>query len=81
MENLLENIRQRGRSYEKHIQYKYLKEVQDGYFGFFKSQQEMKILVIDTSRLDFVNMNSDFQQMKKVILEEEYSVGLNTLIL
>jgi len=81
VESLLENIRQRGRSYEKHIQYKYLKEVQEGYFGFFKSQQEMKILVIDTSRLDFVNKNSDFQQMKKVILEEEYSVGLNTLIL
>ena len=81
VERLLENIRQRGRSYEKHIQYEYLKEVQEGYFGFFKSQQEMKILVIDTSRLDFVNKNSDFLKMKKVILQGEYSVGLNTLIL
>ncbi len=81
VERLLENIRQRGRSYEKHIQYEYLKEVQEGYFGFFKSQQEMKILVIDTSRLDFVNKNSDFLEMKKVILQGEYSVGLNTLIL
>lgn len=65
----------------KNIQYEYLKEVQEGYFGFFKSQQEMKILVIDTSRLDFVNKNSDFLEMKKVILQGEYSVGLNTLIL
>jgi deoxyadenosine/deoxycytidine kinase len=81
VEKLLENIGLRGRSYEKHIKYEYLKEVQEGYFGFFKSQQEMKILVIDTSRLDFVNRDSDFQQMKKVILEEEYSIGLNTLIL
>jgi deoxyadenosine/deoxycytidine kinase len=81
VENLLENIRQRGRSYEKHIKYEYLKEVQEGYFGFFKSQQDMKILVLDTSRLDFVNNQLDFQQLKKVILEEEHSVGLNRLIL
>jgi len=81
VERLLENIRQRGRGYEKHIQYEYLKEVQEGYFGFFKSQQEMKFLVIDTSNLDFVHTKTDFQQLKKVILEGDYSVGLNRLIL
>ena len=81
VEKLLENIKQRGRSYEKHIRYEYLKEVQEGYFGFFKSQQEMKILVIDTSQLDFVNRVSDLQLLKKVIFEGDYSVGLNRLIL
>lgn len=81
VEMLLENIKQRGRSYEKHIRYDYLKEVQEGYFGFFKSQQKMKILVIDSSNIDFVNRKSDFQQLKKVIFEGDYSVGLNRLIL
>lgn len=81
VEKLLENIKQRGRSYEKHIRYEYLREVQEGYFGFFKSQQDMKILVLDTRRLDFVNNESDFMQLKKVIVEEEHSVGLNRLIL
>ena len=81
VEKLLENIRQRGRSYEKHIRYEYLKEVQEGYFGFFKSQQEMKILVIETSNLDFVNKKSDLEQLKKVIFDNDYSVGLNMLIL
>lgn len=81
VEKLLENIQQRGRSYEKHIKYEYLKEVQEGYFGFFKSQQEMKILVLDTSQLDFVNNVLDFQQLKKVIFEGEYRVGMNRLIL
>jgi deoxyguanosine kinase len=81
VEKLLENIKQRGRSYEKHITYEYLKEVQEGYFGFFKSQQEMKILVIDTSQIDFVNRESDLQLLKKVIFEGDYSVGLNRLIL
>jgi deoxyadenosine/deoxycytidine kinase len=81
VEKLLENIKLRGRSYEKHIRYEYLKEVQEGYFGFFKSQQEMKILVIDSSRLDFVNKKSDLEQLKKVIFEGEHSVGLNMHIL
>jgi len=81
VEKLLENIKRRGREYEKHIKYSYLKEVQEGYFGFFKSQQEMKILVIDTSQIDFVNKASDLQLLKKVIFEEDYSVGLNRLIL
>jgi len=81
VEKLLENIKQRGRSYEKHIRFEYLQEVQDGYFGFFKSQQKMKILVIDSSNIDFVNSESDLQLLKKVIFEGDYSVGLNRLIL
>lgn len=81
VEKLLENIAKRGRSYEKHIKYEYLREVQEGYFGFFKSQQDMKILVLDTSNLDFVNNESDFLQLKKVIFEGDHRVGLNRLIL
>jgi len=81
VEKLLDNIKQRGRSYEKHIPYEYLRELQEGYFGFFKSQQNMKILVLDTSNLDFVNNEMDFLQLKKVILDGDYEVGLNRLIL
>ncbi|MEN8230396.1 MAG: deoxynucleoside kinase, partial [Bacteroidota bacterium] len=81
VENLLENIKRRGRSYEQNIQPEYLKEVQDGYFGFFKSQTELKILVIETSNIDFVNKKGDYQQMKKLIFEGEYMVGMNMLIL
>ncbi len=81
VERLLENIRQRGRDYEKNISPQYLKEVQDGYFGFFKSQTEMKLLVIDTSALDFVNNISDYESIKKLIFEGEYRDGMNMRIL
>jgi deoxyguanosine kinase len=81
VEKLMENIKQRGRPFEKNIRKEYLKEIQDGYFGFFKSQQNMKIVVIDTSHVDFVNRNSDLQQLKKVILYGDFGVGLNRLIL
>jgi deoxyguanosine kinase len=81
VERLLENIRLRGRSYEANIKAGYLKEVQDGYFGFFKSQTELKIVIIDTSNLDFVNKNPDFQQIKKLILERSFKPGMNMVIL
>lgn len=77
VEKLLLNIRNRGRSYEQNIQAEYLKEVQDGYFGFLKSQKEMKILVIDTDKIDFVNNSEDYQRIKNLIFEGIYGPGLN----
>jgi len=41
----------------------------------------MKILVLDTSNLDFVNNELDFLQLKNVILEKDYEIGMNRLIL
>ncbi|MCK5134421.1 MAG: deoxynucleoside kinase [Bacteroidales bacterium] len=81
VKKLLDNIKKRGRSYEQNIQEEYLKEVQDGYFGFFKSQTELKILVIDTNKVDFVNNKADYQQIKKIIFEREYKSGMNMPIL
>jgi deoxyadenosine/deoxycytidine kinase len=81
VEKLLENIELRGRSYERNIRPEYLKEVQEGYFGFFKSQTELKIVVIDISHIDFVNKESDFQQLKKAILNGKFRPGMNMLIL
>ena len=81
VEQLLENIKQRGRPYEKQIPGEYLREIQDGYFGFFRTQTEMKIVVVDTSSLDFVNRTPDYQQLKKIILEEDFKPGMNRLIL
>lgn len=81
VDTLMDNIKKRGRTYEQNIKSEYLKELQDGYFGFFKSQTELKILVIDTSNIDFVNKKTDYQQIKKIIFDRAYKPGLNMLIL
>jgi deoxyguanosine kinase len=81
VEQLLENINARGRSYEQSITKEYLKEVQDGYFGFFKTQTELKIVVIDVTCLNFVENHKEYQQIKKVILTGEFRPGMNMLIL
>ena len=67
-DRLLENIKKRGRDYEKDISANYLEMINKGYLDFIKRQTKLKILVIDVSRIDFVNNKEDYQKLKEVIL-------------
>ena len=62
-ERLLENIKQRGRSYEQNIQPDYLEKIHAGYSTFIKYEKELNTLVIDVSDLDFVNKPEDFREI------------------
>ncbi|WP_303686418.1 2-amino-4-hydroxy-6-hydroxymethyldihydropteridine diphosphokinase [Nonlabens dokdonensis] len=69
-DRLLENIKKRGRDYEKNIEASYLSQIQQGYADFIRSQQELKVKVIDVTDLDFVNNQEDYLKVLKLILEE-----------
>ncbi|PXX96211.1 hypothetical protein DF185_20755 [Marinifilum breve] len=81
VDKLLSNIRKRGREYEQEITAEYLLKIQDSYFEFFKQQQDLKFLVIDTNDIDFVNQGSDYEKITKAIFETECKHGLNRIIL
>lgn len=81
VDKLLSNIRKRGREYEQEITAEYLLKIQDSYFEFFKQQQDLKFLVIDTNDIDFVNQESDYEKITKAIFETECKHGLNRIIL
>ncbi|MBO4615395.1 MAG: deoxynucleoside kinase [Bacteroidales bacterium] len=78
---LLKNISKRGREYEKSITAEYLKGIESGYFNFFKQQNQLKIVVIDTNNIDFVNNPEDLNRIEEVIFNNEYEVGITRLIL
>jgi len=59
-ERLLENIKNRGRSYEQSIEPDYLDKINKGYFEFFKSYPEQNTLIIDVGELDFVSSLKDY---------------------
>ena len=59
-ERLLENIKNRGRSYEQSIEPAYLDKINKGYFDFFKSYPEQNTLIIDVGELDFVTRSEDY---------------------
>lgn len=60
-ERLLQNIKKRGREYEQNIEASYLQKIHDGYSNFIKTQQNLNILIIDVSELDFVNNPKDYR--------------------
>lgn len=65
-DRLLENIKKRGRDYEKNIEASYLQKIHDGYSNFIKTEQTLNSLIIDVSELDFVENIIDY----KLIIEQ-----------
>lgn len=77
---LQKNIAMRGRSYEKNIADEYLKKLETGYWEFFKQQSGIRILVVDTNNVDFVNNESDYNQLLE-LLQKDYSAGIHRELL
>ena len=80
VDNLLKNIKKRGRDYEQEITADYLLKIQDSYFEFFKQQQDLNFLVIDTNEIDFVNNEDDYRKVLDAIFQAECKKGLNRII-
>ncbi|MCL4143397.1 UNVERIFIED_CONTAM: hypothetical protein GTU68_066138 [Idotea baltica] len=59
-ERLQENIKKRGRKYEKDIENEYLDKINSGYLEFLKSQTELNVKIIDISDIDFVKNREDY---------------------
>lgn len=59
-ERLLQNIKNRGRSYEQQIPEQYLEKINQGYLHFIKTQTAIPVLIIDISEMDFVTQQEDY---------------------
>lgn len=80
IETLKKNISKRGRNYEQEIPEEYLMKIQSSYFDYFKTIQDIPVLVIDTNNVDFVNNEGDYHKMVDLI-SKPYENGLNRIIL
>ena len=75
------NIRKRGRSYEQDITDEYLNNIQQGYLDFIREQQSnMRILILDTNRLDFVANYTDYRKIIDAI-DKPYDIGIHRIAL
>ena len=79
VERLLSNIAMRGRSYEQSITAEYLTDIQRSYREYFKIADKFPIVVIDTTKLDFVRNRSDYEFLKDAILGRTYPTGVTYL--
>ncbi|MCF8364168.1 MAG: deoxynucleoside kinase [Bacteroidales bacterium] len=78
IDNLIRNIRNRGRDYEQDIKPEYLYKIQESYLDFIRHKPNMRILIIDTNEIDFVNRPEDYQTILK-ILAREYPLGIHRI--
>jgi len=78
IDNLQRNIKKRGRSYEQKIESVYLEKIQQGYFDFIRQQQDLRVLVIDTNKIDFVNNENDYRDIMEII-QSEYPMGVHRI--
>ena len=72
-ERLLENIKKRGREYEKNIAPDYLEKIHQGYSNFIKTEQNLNTLIVDVSEYDFVNNTEDYNKVIKLINDYDIS--------
>jgi deoxyguanosine kinase len=75
---LKSNIVKRGRPYEQDIQHEYLEKIQSGYFDYLRQQNDMRILIIDTNEMDFVNIPGHYGMLKDIV-NKQYPVGVHTI--
>lgn len=66
-EQLLENIKKRGREYEQEIPSEYLDKINRGYLEFIKQQKDLNVLVIDVSDKDFVENQQDYVSILELL--------------
>lgn len=70
IDNLMRNIAKRGREYEKSIQPEYLEKIQLAYLQYFKSITKQIVLIVNTSKLNFVESKEDYQKLVGLINHE-----------
>ncbi len=84
VENLLQNIRNRGRSYERSISVSYLEKIEKGYLEYLnckEREKRMKILMVDLKDIDFIGDDTNFETLINVIFKRSHSFGLNSIVI
>jgi deoxyguanosine kinase len=79
LDQLLANIRQRGRSYEQQITEEYLHDIQQQYLLFIQQHPDIRTVIIDTAELDFVHSEEDYAYIKQ-LLEGSYPRGITRIV-
>jgi deoxyadenosine/deoxycytidine kinase len=75
---LQENIKKRGRDYEQNITDEYLNNIQQQYLQYFQQHPHLKVLMLDTTEIDFVSDKNWYQTIKSLITKE-YAAGIHRI--
>jgi deoxyadenosine/deoxycytidine kinase len=70
VENLLENIKHRGRAFEQQIQSDYLRQIQNAYLNYLKSITNIPVLILYVEGIAFWENTEHYEAIVNVIKEK-----------
>lgn len=73
-ERLVNNIRKRGRSYEKNMSDEYIQSLNEAYNRFFFHYNDTPLLVINSTLIDFVNNPDDLTEVIRQIMRSHSGI-------
>lgn len=74
IDRLMFNIKKRGRAVERNLTKSYIEELSDAYNHFFFRYNSTPLLIINSTEIDFVNNDNDFDELFKQIFREDRGV-------
>ena len=76
VDKLLSNIKRRGRDCEQNIKAEYLAKIQNAYLEFFKLQHHSRIVLLDTTNINFADKQEDYEKVIE-LLSRDFEPGIN----
>jgi len=71
IDRLMTNIKKRSRKIERNITRLYISELSEAYNNFFFKYSNTPLLIVNTTEIDFVNNNNDFEELYNQIFRED----------
>ncbi len=73
-DRLMHNIKKRNRKIERALSRSYIEELSEAYNHFFFRYNSTPLLIVNSTEIDFVNSDSDFEELFKQIFREDRGI-------
>jgi len=74
VDRLIYNIKKRGRKIERNITRSYIAELSEAYNNFFFRYNKAPLLIVNSTEIDFVHNDEDFDELFKQIFREDRGI-------
>lgn len=71
IDRLTANVKTRGRQIERNLTRAYLSELSEAYNNFFFKYNNTPLLIVNTSEIDFVNRDEDFEELYEQVFRDD----------
>ena len=71
VERLMFNIKKRNRKIERNLTVNYIEELSEAYTHYFFRYNTTPLLIVNSTEIDFVNSDNDFDELFKQIFRED----------